>query len=83
MAKIQFRDLDGRPAAGAVTIITASPVEMPEIGYVTAGDGSITLTVPAAGTYDFLLTGHGAERLRARAQLSPGKDAQVTARPEA
>lgn len=81
MSRISFRDRDGRPLAGAVVAITAAPGETTDIGYVTDGDGAITVGAPAPGRYGFTLTHADGGRFDGSADLHPERDAEVTANP--
>ena len=65
--------------AGAVVAITTAPAELPDIGYVTDDQGAIALSLPAPGSYGFVLTGADGGRLIASKTLQPEGEAAVTA----
>jgi hypothetical protein len=79
MLRIVFRDRNGKPVAGAVVAITTAPAELPDIGYVTDDQGAIALTIPAPGSYGFVLTGADGGRLIASKTLPPEGEVDVTA----
>lgn len=79
MTRLVFRYRDGRPVADAVVAITTAPAEMTDLGYVTGDDGSISLTLPAAGSYGFTLTAPNGGTLIASKQLSGEGTVELTA----
>ncbi len=81
MAKVHFHDRAGKPVVGAIVAITSAPAEITDIGYVTDDDGAISVSVPAPGTYGFILTAADGGRLTANAQLTPEGAARLVAHP--
>jgi Carboxypeptidase regulatory-like domain len=45
------RDEGGNPVGGARVYFTHAPAPVPDIGALTASDGSFSLTAPVDGTY--------------------------------
>lgn len=80
MTTIRFRDADGVPLADAIVVVTAAPGEMTDIGYVTAGDGTLALTVTEPGDYAFVVTAANGRPRHATAHLTPDGEIDVTAR---
>ena len=79
MTRIIFRDRSGAPVAGAVVAITTAPAEMADIGYVTDDQGAIALTIPAPGSYGFVLTRDNGGRMIASKRLAAEGEVEVTA----
>lgn len=73
MVAVAFHDSGGRPLAGAVVSIAASPGEVNDIAMIADDHGEISITPSAYGLYEFAVFSGAAVR-NVRTQINEGDE---------
>jgi phage baseplate assembly protein gpV len=73
------RDSAGRVLEGAVVVVAAAPVDLPDIAALTGDDGTFVLSAPAAGRYRLEVRASGHAVHAVDVDVAAGRDVEVDA----
>jgi hypothetical protein len=74
------RDPDGEPVEGARVYFAGGPGQFPDIAALTGADGSFTLSVPTAGTYEVECAAEGYTTNRDAVDAIEGEETRLDLR---